>query len=96
MMKDSTKPFLGAFQDMLRRYGLMDEYLTRYVKHRWEDIVGPVLSKRTVVQGVKAKELRLQILSGPLRYELKNKKRELLGLIEEKVGKGVVEEITYK
>lgn len=95
MAKDITS-FGSLFHKMLNAYGLLDAYRAQYVKHKWQDIVGEALAKRTHVRAVQKKTLYLQVFSGPLRYTLKNKKQELLTLIEEKVGKNVVVRIIYQ
>ena len=89
-------PMGAFFRKMLAAKGLSGLYEARYVQYRWVDIVGKTLAARTRVRGVRKKTLYLQVLSGPLRYELQNKKKKLLTLIEEKVGKGVVEEVVFQ
>lgn len=82
-----------AFNELLKAYRLEDKFKEKQLIGSWREIVGKTISDRTTSVFIKEKKLFVKLSSGPIKKELMLNRSKVLGLIEEKVGKGVVEEL---
>jgi predicted nucleic acid-binding Zn ribbon protein len=91
-----AKPLENAFREFLDRYKLNQKFDETYLVVYWEKIMGPTIAKRTTSLFVKNKVLFVTVSSAPLRQELQHSKEEILRLLAQEVGTGVIEEIVVR
>jgi predicted nucleic acid-binding Zn ribbon protein len=91
--KKEAAPLEAAFNDLLKAYRLEDKFKEKQLISGWGDIVGKTISDRTSSVYIKDKKLFVKLTSGPVKKELMLNRSKVLVLIEEKVGKGVVDEL---
>jgi predicted nucleic acid-binding Zn ribbon protein len=91
--KKEAAPLEAAFNDLLKAYRLEDKFKEKQLISSWGEIVGRTISDRTTSVFIKDKKLFVKLSSGPVKKELMLNRSKVLSLIEEKVGKGVVEEL---
>ncbi|OOG69315.1 DUF721 domain-containing protein [Algoriphagus sp. A40] len=91
--KKDAAPLEAAFNELLKAYRLEDKFKEKQLISSWGEIVGRTISDRTTSVFIKDKKLFVKLSSGPVKKELMLNRSKVLALIEEKVGKGVVEEL---
>ena len=91
--KKEAAPLEAAFNELLKAYRLEDKFKEKLLISSWGEIVGRTISDRTVSVFIKDKKLYVKLSSGPIKKELILNRSKVMVLIEEKVGKGVVEEM---
>lgn len=91
--KKEAAPLEAAFNELLKAYRLEDKFKEKLLISSWGEIVGRTISDRTTSVFIKDKKLFVKLSSGPIKKELMMNRSKVLVLIEEKVGKGVVEEL---
>ncbi len=91
--KKEAAPLEAAFNELLKAYRLEDKFKEKQLVSSWGEIVGKTIADRTSSVFVKDKKLFVKLSSGPVKKELMLNRSKVLVLIEEKVGKGVVEEL---
>lgn len=91
--KKEAAPLEAAFNDLLKAYRLEDKFKEKQLISSWGEIVGRTISDRTTSVFIKDKKLFVKLSSGPIKKELTLNRTKVLLLIEDKVGKGVVEEL---
>lgn len=91
--KKEAAPLEAAFNDLLKAYRLEGKFREKSLIHDWPEIVGKTISDRTDSVSIKDKKLYVKLSSGPVKKELMMNKGKMLQLIEEKYGKGVVEDL---
>ncbi|GAA0877707.1 hypothetical protein GCM10009119_06750 [Algoriphagus jejuensis] len=91
--KKEATPLEEAFNELLKAYRLEDKFKEKQLIGSWGEIVGRTISDRTSSVFIKDKKLFVKLSSGPIKKELMLNRSKVLLLIEEKVGKGVVEEL---
>lgn len=91
--KKEAAPLETAFNELLKAYRLEDKFKEKLLISSWGEIVGRTISDRTTSVFIKDKKLFVKLSSGPIKKELMLNRSKVLVLIEEKVGKGVVEEL---
>jgi predicted nucleic acid-binding Zn ribbon protein len=91
--KKEAAPLEAAFNDLLKAYRLEGKFREKSLIHDWPEIVGKTISDRTDSVSIKDKKLYVKLSSGPVKKELMMNKGKMLMLIEEKYGKGVVEDL---
>jgi predicted nucleic acid-binding Zn ribbon protein len=91
--KKEAAPLEAAFNDLLKAYRLEGKFREKSLIHDWPEIVGKTISDRTDSVSIKDKKLYVKLSSGPVKKELMMNKSKMLMLIEEKYGKGVVEDL---
>jgi predicted nucleic acid-binding Zn ribbon protein len=91
--KKEAAPLEAAFNELLKAYRLEDKFKEKQLTSSWGDIVGRTIADRTSSVYIKDKKLFVKISSGPIKKELMLNRSKVLVLIEERVGKGVVEEL---
>lgn len=93
--KKEAAPLQEAFEELLKAYRLKDKFDQRLVIQAWPELMGKTVSSRTSSIFVKEKKLFVKISSGPVKNELSMNRSKVLDLIENKFGKGVIEEVIF-
>lgn len=91
--KKEAAPLEAAFNDLLKAYRLEDKFKEKQLLSTWGEIVGKTISDRTTSVFIREKKLFVKLSSGPIKKELMLNRSKVMVLIEEKVGKGIVEDI---
>lgn len=91
--KKEAAPLEEAFNELLKAYRLEDKFKEKQLISSWGEIVGKTIADRTTSVFIKEKKLFVKLSSGPVKKELMLNRSKVLILIEDKVGKGVVEEL---
>ena len=91
--KKEAAPLEEAFNDLLKAFRLEDKFKEKQLINSWGEIVGRTIADRTTSVFIKEKKLFIKLSSGPVKKELMLNRSKVMILIEEKVGKGVVEEL---
>lgn len=84
------KPLGKVLEDLLHMYRLKSKVNEVNLTRDWETIVGPLIAKKTEKIILKNGVLHITISSAPLKQELRYSKDQIMGLIEERFGKGYV------
>ncbi|MFL0684359.1 MAG: DUF721 domain-containing protein [Algoriphagus aquaeductus] len=93
--KKEAAPLESAFQELLKAYRLEDKFRENLLINSWTDLVGKTIADRTGTIFIKEKKLVVKITSGPVKKELQLNRSKVLSLIEEKIGKGIVEDLVF-
>jgi predicted nucleic acid-binding Zn ribbon protein len=93
--KKEAAPLESAFKELLKAYRLEDKFQEKLLISSWPELVGKTIADRTSSVFIRDKKLFVTITSGPVKKELQLNKSKVLTLIEEKVGKGVVEDLVF-
>ena len=93
--KKEAAPLEAAFKELLKAYRLEDKYQEKLLISSWPQLVGNTIASRTESVYIKEKKLFVKVSSGPIKKELQLSKSKLLALIEDKIGKGVVEDLVF-
>ena len=91
--RKESAPLEAAFNELLKAYRIEDTFKEKQLISVWGEIVGKTISDRTTSVFIKEKKLFVKLSSGPVKKELMLNRSKVLTLIEEKVGKGVVEDL---
>lgn len=93
--KKEAAPLKEAFEELLKAYRLKDKFDERLVIQAWPELMGKTVSSRTSSLFVKDKKLFVKISSGPVKNELSMNRSKVLDLIENRFGKGLIEEVIF-
>ena len=93
--KKEVAPLQEAFEELLKAYRLKDKFDARLVIQAWPELMGKTVSSRTSSLFVKEKKLFVKISSGPVKNELSMNRSKVLDLIDNRFGKGVIEEVIF-
>lgn len=91
--KKEAAPLEAAFNELLKAYRLEDKFKEKLLISSWGELVGRTIADRTTSVFIKDKKLFVKLSSGPIKKELILNRSKVLVLIEEKVGKGIVEDL---
>ncbi len=86
-------PLESVFNDLLKAYRLEGKFREKTLIHDWPELVGKTIADRTDSVSIKDKTVYVKLSSGPIKKELMMNKTKMLLLIEEKYGKGLVEDL---
>lgn len=86
-------PLESVFNDLLKAYRLEGKFREKTLIHDWPELVGKTIADRTDSVSIQDKTIYVKLSSGPIKKELMMNKTKMLLLIEEKYGKGVVEDL---
>lgn len=89
----STTPLKEVFEELLDAYRLKDKFSEKTVIKEWGELMGNTVASRTQSLYVKKKILYVKITSGPLKKEMIMNKSKVMKLIEDKYGKGVINDL---
>jgi predicted nucleic acid-binding Zn ribbon protein len=91
--KKEAMPLESVFNDLLKAYRLEGKFREKTLIHDWPELVGKTIADRTDSVSIKDKTVYVKLSSGPIKKELMMNKTKMLLLIEEKYGKGLVEDL---
>jgi predicted nucleic acid-binding Zn ribbon protein len=91
--KKEAAPLESAFNDLLKAYRIDGKFKEKSLIHDWPEFVGKTIADRTSSIFIRDQKLFVKLTSGPIKKELMMHKSNLLLLIKEKYGEGVVEEL---
>lgn len=93
--RKEAAPLESAFKELLKAYRLEDKFQEKLLISSWGEIVGKTIADRTGNIYIREKKLFVTITSGPVKKELQLSKSKVLALIEDKIGKGVVDDLVF-
>ena len=94
MRRDSNAQSLGAvIKDLMKVYGLDKKMDEVEVVNAWNEIMGPMITGHTREISVKNKVLKIKLDSGVLKEEFSYSKEKLIKLINDQVGKPVINSV---
>ncbi len=88
--KKEAETLETAFNGLLKAYRLEGKFREKSLIHDWPELVGKTIADRTSSVFIRDQKLMVKITSGPVKKELMMNRGNLLKLIEEKYGAGVV------
>ncbi|MFN0032299.1 MAG: DUF721 domain-containing protein, partial [Flavobacteriales bacterium] len=86
----SLKHLIG---EMLRNSNMEQRYTEMEIIRCYNEVVGEVIARKTKEVRLRGKKLIIKPDSGPLKEELMHMKRKIVGLVNERIGRVVVEEV---
>ncbi|AWW30337.1 DUF721 domain-containing protein [Echinicola strongylocentroti] len=93
--KKEITPLKEAFEELLQAYKLKDRFNERKIVSAWGEMMGNSIASRTSSIYAKDKKLFVKLSSGPIKKELMMNKSRVLAIIEDKFGKGAIEDISF-
>ncbi len=75
--------------------GLRRRFIMESVRYCWPEIVGSDVARVTYAYAVDKDVLRVRVVDSCWRQELRLRKGEIIRLIEERFGKGVLKDIVF-
>jgi predicted nucleic acid-binding Zn ribbon protein len=93
-MRHSNQQTLGeVIKEFLKNFGLEEKVTEARIAEAWEKIMGPGIARYTKRISLRNKTLTIQLSSPALRQELSYGKTKIIKMINEAIGKDVVEEL---
>ncbi len=80
-------------QELLKNSNMDRRYSELEVARCYKEVVGELIAKKTIEVKVRNKTLVIRLDSGPLKEELAHQKRKIVGLVNEKMGAAVIEDL---
>jgi predicted nucleic acid-binding Zn ribbon protein len=105
MKPKSKNPFIrneeatkldSAIDQMFEAYRIKDKADKTTIITLWKELMGNTIASRTTKMFFKGNVLYVELTSAPLKQELTLSKVKILALLNEKVGKGVIEDIIFR
>lgn len=91
--KKEVMPLESVFNDLLKAYRLEGKFREKTLIQDWPALVGKTIADRTDSVSINERVIYVKLSSGPVKKELMMNKSKMLLLIEQKYGKGVVEDM---
>lgn len=82
-----------AIKQMLKVYRLDRKFDETALVAAWPDLIGQAIANRTTQLYIRDKKLYVKVESAVIKHELMLMRRQILGRMNEHVGKVVVEEL---
>ena len=96
-MKNSNMSSVGeALREAIRRYGLERNIREQEVITRWDDIVGPAISRRARPERIDKGTLVVRVQEPAWRQELYLRRAELMDMINAAAGRPIVSGIVFR
>ena len=95
MKEDSIKPIHKALEQFLKTENLEDAFYEKKLIASWREIMGNTIASKTQKLNIRNKVLYATMTSAPLKQHLNLSKEKVLNLLEEKMGRKVVEEVRF-
>ncbi len=92
-MKNKEKILGNIIDDFIDHYNLRYKFDEKNITESWEEIAGKMICKHTTNLYIEKKTLHVEVKSAVARQELMFIKSRLIGLINRKMNKEVIEEI---
>ena len=75
--------------------GLKRRFILESIRHEWSNIVGDDIAKATYAYAVDRDVLKVKVVDNCWRQELHLRKGDILRLIEERFGQGILRDIVF-
>lgn len=96
-MRKSNQQTLGeVIKEFLKNFGLEEKVTETQIAETWEKIMGPGIARYTQRISLRNKTLTVQLSSPALRQELSYGKTKIIKMINEAIGKEVVEDLVLR
>lgn len=93
-MKRSNEASLGeAMERMVDAFGMREKLDEQAVASLWDEIAGGMVAKHTIAVKLRRGKLHIKVDSAPLRQELTFMREGLVKLVNERMGRPVVEQV---
>lgn len=93
MRKDNAQSLGAVIKDLMKVYGLDKKMDEVEVTNAWNELMGPAIINHTKEISVKNKVLRIKLDSGVLKEEFSYSKEKVVNLINEHLGKRVIQSV---
>ncbi|GGZ23091.1 hypothetical protein GCM10007049_14960 [Echinicola pacifica] len=94
--KKEMTPLKEAFEELLQAYRLKDKFNERKIISCWPELMGNSIATRTTSLYAREKKLYVKLSSSSIKKELMMNKSKVLSIIEERFGKGIIEDIIFQ
>lgn len=92
----NERPLGDIIKTVLRKHGLEDKLTETKIFSSWEKIMGPPIAKYTSRVSLKQGNLIVYLRSSVLRNELTYAKTKIIKMINDELGKPVVQDIVFR
>lgn len=96
MSKHNEHSLKNAIQLLLKTYKLDDRLAERRLIGSWESVMGSMIAKHTTDIYIKHQQLFVTLDSAALRNELSLAKSKIVKLLNDEVGKSVINEVILR
>lgn len=86
----------SAIDQMFEAYRIKDKADKTTIITLWKELMGNTIATRTSKMFFKGNVLYVELTSAPLKQELTLSKVKILALLNDKVGKGVIDDIIFR
>jgi predicted nucleic acid-binding Zn ribbon protein len=93
MKRSNDLTLKEAIGELLKAYRLEDKFAEHELIQHWEELMGKMISNRTLELFIKDKKLFLRIDSSVLKSELMMMKSSVLQRVNERAGRVIAEEL---
>ena len=84
-----------SIDDFLKSYKLENRYLQTLAMTKWEILMGPAVVTRTEKIFFKEDTMFIKIKSAPLKHQLSMSKTKIKDMLNEEIGKIIINEILF-
>jgi predicted nucleic acid-binding Zn ribbon protein len=78
---------------LVDNYGLRERLDEEHLRAAWAEVVGEMVARHTLGIELRHGRLRVRVDSAPLRHELGYMREELVGRLNERLGRTAVKEV---
>jgi predicted nucleic acid-binding Zn ribbon protein len=96
MRKMNQQTIGEVIKEFLKNFGLEEKVTETQISDTWEKIMGPGIARYTQRISLKNKTLTVQLSSPALRQELSYGKTKIIKMVNEAIGKEVVEDLVLR
>jgi predicted nucleic acid-binding Zn ribbon protein len=96
MSKHNEHSLKDAIQLLLKTYKLDDRLAERRLISSWESVMGSMIAKHTTDIYIKHQQLFVTLDSAALRNELSLAKSKIVKMLNDEVGKNVINEVILR
>lgn len=93
--KADTSSLKEGIEALLDTYKLRGKYNETSILANWEELMGPMIAKKTSKIFIKDKKLFLKLTSAPLKQELSMAKTKLIALLNEKYTSPIIDDVIF-
>lgn len=96
MSKHNEHSIKDAIEQLLRVYRLDDKLAANKLVHSWEEVMGKMIAKHTKEIFIRQQQLVVTLDSAALRNELSLAKTKIIKMMNDAVGREIIDEIILK
>jgi len=96
MRKTNQQTIGEVIREFLKNFGLEEKMTETQIADTWEKIMGPGIARYTKHISLKNKTLTVQLSSPALRQELSYGKSKIIKMVNEAIGKEVVQDLILR